>query len=115
MSDFMSNLELLMLCEASRSNKHMCMDGSFVDCFSLECADDIRHRISDAIHSRDSCKTQTDARSYYNGILRVMRRQLREVEKEIQKRQLSESATRTKRRKLSKDQSNRMLKLSGLI
>jgi|TARA_R110000824_G_scaffold60853_18_gene162471 hypothetical protein len=114
MTNLVSNLEILLLNEAIRTNKHMCMDGTFVDCHSEECMYDIDRRVKDAVHARDNCKSQTDARSYYNGILRVLRRQLREVEKEVRKKKLSETKSRRKRL-TSPRQTNRILKLSGIL
>ncbi len=60
---------------------HMCMDGSQVKFGSDECVLDIEDRIADATHSRNDCDIRTDARHHYNGILNVLRRDLRSAKK----------------------------------
>ena len=65
---------------------HMCMDGSQVEFGSEECVLDLQDRINDATHSRDSCDIRTDARQHYNGILNVLRRDLRSAKKENEAR-----------------------------
>jgi hypothetical protein len=61
---------------------HRCMNGSTVPFGSDECVSDIELRIDDAAHSRDECSVRTDARQHYNGILNVLRRNLRSAKKE---------------------------------
>ena len=106
------------LIEAKKSGKHLCLSGRYVNCYSETCKNDLQRRIKDAIHFRDHADCRTDARTYYNGLLRVLRRKFREVERELNKRQLAEDSRRLpekrrERRKVTIDQ--RILKLSGLL
>jgi hypothetical protein len=48
---------------------------------SPECVQDIEVRIDDASVTRDNCPGRTDSREHYNGILRVLRRDLRSAKK----------------------------------
>jgi hypothetical protein len=92
----------------------MRMDGNLVDCQSESCASDLADRIRDAIYTRDSSSTRSDERSYYNGILRVLRRRLREVENNLKEAgQLTESKKRSLRRSAS--ESSRLMKLAGIL
>ena len=61
---------------------HRCMDGTTVPFGSNECVADMQMRIEDAIHFRDACPGRTDSRQHYNGILNVLRRNLRAAKKE---------------------------------
>lgn len=106
------------LIEAKKSGKHLCLNGRYVSCYSETCKNDLHRRIKDAIHFRDHADCRTDARTYYNGVLRVLRRKLREVERELNKKNLSEVSRglpekRRERRKITINQ--RILKLSGLL
>jgi len=60
---------------------HRCIDGDEVTLDSPKCITDIQYRIEDAAASRDACKTRTDSRVHYNGLLRVLRRKLRQSQK----------------------------------
>ena len=114
MHDDISNLDLLLLCEEKKENLHMKMDGTLVGCLSGDCAEDLRHRIGDAVHTRDSSGTRSDERSYYNGILRVLRRRLREVEKHLREEAvIQESENKTSRR--ATRESSRMMTLAGIL
>ena len=113
MKNLQDNIDLLLLYEADKKNLHMQMDGKFVDCHSEACANDLRHRIKDAVYARDSSGTRSDERSYYNGILRVLRRRLREVEKKlVETESLRETKIQTKRRM---KRSSRLMKLAGIL
>lgn len=61
---------------------HRCMDGTEVGFGSDECVADVQMRIEDAVHFRDTCPGRTDARQHYNGVLNVLRRNLRAAQKE---------------------------------
>jgi len=60
---------------------HRCLDGDEVTLDTPKCVADIEYRIEDAVSSRDACKTRTDARVHYNGLLKVLRRKLRQAHK----------------------------------
>jgi hypothetical protein len=105
------------LIEAKKAGKHLCLNGRYVDCQSEKCRDDLRRRIDDAVHTRNYSNNRSDERSYYNGILRVLRRKFREVEKHLNQ-QLTEtsvvnSVSFKARREVTINQ--RILKLSGLL
>lgn len=60
---------------------YRCFGGRVVQFGSPECLDDIRMRMEDAIETRDSCDCRTDKRAAYNGLLQMLRRELREAER----------------------------------
>ena len=60
---------------------HRCMNGRLVKTSSPLCIRDLNARIADAIDSRDLCKSRTDSRLHYNGLLRILRRELRKSTK----------------------------------
>ena len=110
--------DVYLLIEAAKGGKHLCMNGKLVNCHSRKCRNDLIMRIEDAKHSRDLASTRTDERTFYNGILSIFRRKLREVEKEIGKKQLSEQFESQRddiyeRRTVNSN--DRLLKLSGII
>lgn len=110
----MDLLDVVLMQEADSRGKHLTMDGSFVDCRSQECLADLERRIDDMAHARDLATTRSDERTYYNGVLSVLRRRLRNVRREIasqadDKKKLRESTKKTKR------DSSRMLKLAGIF
>jgi hypothetical protein len=43
--------------------------------------------MEDAKRTRDLSSTRSDERIYYNGVLRVLRRKIRAVEKELRKKE----------------------------
>ena len=57
--------------------KHRCMNGKLASFGSSKCILDIEKRIDDATDHRDQCSARTDARLHYNGLLRILRRNLR--------------------------------------
>ena len=61
--------------------QHRCFGGDIVPFGSDECVADIELRIDDATHQRNGCDVRTDARDYYNGLLKVLRRDLRSANK----------------------------------
>ena len=114
MHDIPDNIDFWLLIEANHRGKHLTMRGDFVDCYSPECALDLQQRINDAARTRDLSTTRSDERIYYNGVLRVLRRRLREVEKKLKdKEQLTERRDARSRRRT--DSSDRMLRLAGLL
>ena len=60
---------------------HLTMTGKQVPFGCSACIQDIEHRIEDAKSRRDSCEHRTDSREHYNGILKVLRRELRSARK----------------------------------
>jgi len=67
--------------EMSGEETHRCLDGECVPLSAPECTIDLEFRITDAAADRDSFDTRTDSRSYYNGLLKVLRRKLRKSKK----------------------------------
>ena len=59
--------------------KHICLSGRAVGLGTRSCITDIEKRIDDAIVSRDSCSLRSDARLHYNGLLKILRRKLRQA------------------------------------
>ena len=72
------------MAEMSDQKQHRCFGGDDVPFGSPECVADIEMRIDDATHQRNGCNTRTDSRDYYNGLLKVLRRDLRSANKEGQ-------------------------------
>jgi hypothetical protein len=66
---------------AAEERMHRCFDGSLVAFGSNECLEDLHQRKDDAQDTRNSCNVRTDKRDYYNGVLKVLRRELRDAEK----------------------------------
>ena len=66
---------------SSGERMHRCFHGALVPYGSQECIDDITHRMEDARSTRDDCDNRTDKRDYYNGVLKVLRRELRDAQK----------------------------------
>lgn len=67
--------------QASGERMHRCFGGALVPYGSQECIDDITSRLEDACHIRNQCDSRTDKRDYYNGVLKVLRRELRDAKK----------------------------------
>ena len=63
------------------SADHRCLSGQSVPVESIECYDDVCVRIEDAIETRNAYPLQSDARSHYNGLLKVLRRKRRKAKK----------------------------------
>jgi len=117
MSEIPNSIDLWLLAEAAMKNKHLTMSGRYVDCYSDTCVKDLKRRIDDAVHTRDLSSTRSDERIYYNGVLRVLRRRLREIERELRKREeASLNENRKPRDRLTNGRSaSRLLKMSGLL
>lgn len=60
---------------------YRCFGGTIVPFGSQECIDDIHMRMDDAMATRDACDNRTDARVTYNGLLQMLRRELRAAER----------------------------------
>ena len=60
---------------------HRCISGDSVPMCSPECVDDLQFRVDDARQDRDNCSKGTDSRTYYNGLLNVLRKKLRRSQK----------------------------------
>ncbi len=60
---------------------HRCLDGKQVPIESIECFDDVCVRIDDAVETRNTYPLQSDSRSHYNGLLKVLRRKKRKAKK----------------------------------
>ena len=73
----MPNSLIEILCESDE--KHVCMNGRSVKMGSSSCLKDLERRILDAGVSRDSCDMRSDARLHYNGLLKILRRKLRQA------------------------------------
>lgn len=61
--------------------QHRCVTGDMVGIDTPGCIEDLEFRIEDAAADRDACNTRTDARVHYNGLLKVLRRKLRQSKK----------------------------------
>ena len=67
--------------QADSNQTYRCFGGSVVPFGSQECIDDIRMRMDDAVETRDACDNRTDKRVTYNGLLQMLRRELRGAER----------------------------------
>ena len=63
---------------------HTTMGGKRVPFGCAGCVRDLEKRIEDAKHSRDARSHRTDAREHYNGILKILRRDLRGARKVLE-------------------------------
>ena len=68
-----------ILLEANET--HRCLGGKLVPVESIECYDDVCVRIEDAVETRNTYPLQSDSRSHYNGLLKVLRRKKRKAKK----------------------------------
>ncbi len=96
-----------LLTEVKKNKMHLTMAGKFVQIGSDACIDDLKNRIDDTVYFRDLCCTRSDERTYYNGVLKVLRRKLREAEC----KPISEIY---RRRNTGTADAPRMLKLAGI-
>ena len=62
-------------------DQHRTLAGKYVPFGCQQCVDDLEARISDAAERRDSLTHRSDARIHYNGLLKVLRRDLRTARK----------------------------------
>ena len=65
------------------ADKHRCMNGRVVGTGTKACVIDLEKRIDDAKANRDGCDMRSDARLHYNGLLKILRRKLRQSLREI--------------------------------
>jgi hypothetical protein len=76
-----------IICEQRRASttelpdKHRTMSGKTVSFGCRTCVQDLDNRIEDAKFRRDACPLRSDSREHYNGILKVLRRELRGARK----------------------------------
>lgn len=74
-------IEHALVESATGERMHRCFGGALVPYGSQECIDDIAARMSDAIQIRNQCGNRTDERTHYNGVLNVLRRNMRDAQK----------------------------------
>ena len=60
---------------------HRTMRGKDIPFGCVACIVDIESRIEDAKYRRDKCIRRSDAREHHNGLLKVLRRELRAARK----------------------------------
>jgi len=60
---------------------HKTQSGKIVKFGCPACIDDLEHRIDDNRYYRDQCDHRSDAREHYNGVLKVLRREIRSARK----------------------------------
>jgi len=65
----------------NNSEVHRCANGKVVPFGSDKCIEDITARIEDISFSRDASNKRSEARTYYNGMLKYLRMQLRAANK----------------------------------
>jgi len=65
----------------SLPESHLTITGKVVPFGCKTCVNDLEHRIEDAKVRRDTCPHRSDSREHYNGILKVLRRELRGARK----------------------------------
>ena len=63
------------------ASEHRCLNGKLVPIESIACYDDVCIRIEDAVETRNTYPLQSDSRSHYNGLLKVLRRKKRKAKK----------------------------------
>ena len=112
------NGEIEMMIESSKKGMHRTLEGQMVKIGSPECRNDIMRRMDDMSYHRNDQSHGSDARAYFSGVLKVLRRKLRENDKiaaeesAVQEEVLEELH---ESRKIEEKNANRMLKLAGLI
>ena len=80
MNDIRQFVRNVLLLE-SASDTHRCLNGKHVPVKSVECYNDVCIRIEDAMETRNTYPLQSDSRSHYNGLLKVLRRKKRKAKK----------------------------------
>ena len=60
---------------------HLTFSGKTVPFGCKTCVGDLEHRIEDGKARRDACPRRSDSREHYNGLLKVLRRELRSARK----------------------------------
>lgn len=109
--------KILSLLESKNKGMHRTLSGRTVKIGTKECQKDILKRIEDICHHRDTSDYGSDARAYFSGVLRVLRRRLRENDKILEadkpkkiKKKITESSD-----SLTDERAMRILHLSGLL
>ncbi len=64
------------------AEKHRCINGRSVGFGTIACVKDLEKRITDAVVNRDSSDMRSDSRLHYNGLLKILRRKLRQSRRE---------------------------------
>jgi len=72
---------LMEVMAADKPELHRCLSGDVVTLDSPKCVPDLEFRIDDFKACRDDCHTRSDSRAHYNGVLKVLRRKLRQARK----------------------------------
>lgn len=121
------NEDVEMMIESSKKGMHRTMEGQMVRIGSPECRTDILKRMDDMGYHRDDQSYGSDARTYFTGIMKVLRRKLRENDKiaeseganvqdeGIMLTDKEPSRPTNESKKLNEAAADRMLKLAGLI
>ena len=114
--------EVEMMIESSKKGMHRTMEGQMVKIGSSECRADIMKRMDDMGYHRDDQGYGSDARAYFTGVMKILRRKLRENDKvaeaanaEMQNETLEEIHESRRRIRIEENDADRMLKLAGLI
>ena len=114
-----SDMNINVLIEQKKKGgQHKCLTGRVVKFYSDRARGDIEKRITDATHSRNEENLRSAARSHYNGILKVLRGKLRDINRNLPKDDILESHVfpRTPRRAhRGVLHAQRLLKLSGVL
>lgn len=122
----MSNFELIdednveFIIESSKKGLHRTLEGQMVKIGSPECRNDIVRRMEDMGYHRNDQSYGSDARAYFSGVLKVLRRKLRENDKVAgletsQQDATLEESCNSETKLLNEDNADRILKLAGLI
>ena len=112
--------EAQTIIESSKKGLHRTLEGEMVSIGSPECRADILRRMDDVGYNRDDHGYGSDARSYFSGIMKVLRRKLRENDKvaaeaAAQEVEMLEESEDSETKSLNESAADRMLKLAGLI
>lgn len=106
--------------ESAKKGMHRTIEGQMVKIGSNECREDLMRRLEDAGYMMNDNDIGTEARSYYSGIKKVLRRKLKEndrlMQSEMEVSSREENLQENRRLKqLSENNADRILKLAGLI
>ena len=108
--------EIQLMIESSKKGMHRTLEGQMVKMGSPECRADILRRMDDIGYHRNDQGYGSDARAYFSGVLKVLRRKLRENDKVAAASESSEAVLEESRiRRNSEKDADRILKLAGLI
>ena len=114
------NHEVEMVIESSKKGMHRTLEGEMVKIGSPECRNDILRRMDDMGYHRNDQNYGSDARAYFSGVLKVLRRKLRENDKIAetefhQQNEMLEESEDMENKSINENNADRMLKLAGLI